>query len=66
MRIIETLGGLWQLSRLAFHAGVRPGNAYWSWRLHTAFGKSPPTRGQMIPLVLDYARWVHRTRRTAR
>lgn len=62
-RIFDTIGGLWQLARLALLSGFRVRGDYWTWRLHTAFGRDLPARRLLIRSVLDYARWVHRMRR---
>jgi hypothetical protein len=60
---LDTLGGIWQLARLAVISGFRFKGPYWQWRLHTAFGKGYPSRGELIRSVLEYGRWVHRMRR---
>ncbi|MCE2966840.1 MAG: hypothetical protein ACK55O_01185 [Phycisphaerales bacterium] len=61
---LDTLGGIWQLARLAIISRGRLGGAYWTWRTHTAFGKGrPPTRREAFAAALGYGRWVHRMRR---
>lgn len=61
--LIDTLGGLWELFRLALITGFRFRGPYWQWRLHTAFGRGYPPRGELVRSVLDYGRWVYRARR---
>jgi hypothetical protein len=60
---IDTLGGLYELARLAVISRGRFRGAYWQWRLHTAFGRDHPPRAEIIRSIMDYARWVYRTRR---
>lgn len=60
---LETLGGLYQLARLGVLSRFRFSGAYWTWRMHTAFGQGMPPRPELISSVLDYARWTHRMRR---
>ncbi len=63
-RCLEFLGALWELARLATLSGFRLRGSYWTWRLHTAFGRGyPPTRGETLKALLDYGRWVYRMRR---
>lgn len=62
--MLDTIGGLWQLARLGLLTGFRFRGEYWTWRLHTAFGRGyPESRGELVRSVLDYGRWVHRVRR---
>jgi hypothetical protein len=62
--LCDTLGGLYQLARLAVLSGLRFRGPYWQWRLHTAFGRGyPPTRGELLRSILEYGRWMHRMRR---
>jgi hypothetical protein len=63
---IEFFGGVYELARLAFLTGFRFRGPYWSWRLHTAFGRGKPGPIALVRSVLDYGRWVHRMRRGAR
>ncbi len=60
---LDTLGGLYQLARLGVVTGFRFKGPYWTWRLHTAFGRGYPPRGEMFCAMLEYGRWVHRMRR---
>lgn len=61
---IDTVGGLWQLLRLGVITRFRFRGDYWSWRMATAFGRGmPETRGGLVQSVLEYGRWMHRTRR---
>ena len=61
---LETIGGLYQLARLALLTRCRFGGAYWQWRLHTAFGRGyPESRWELVWSVLAYGRWIHRMRR---
>lgn len=63
-RIIETLGGLYELARLGVITRFRFRGDYWSWRLHTAFGRGyPSSRLELVRSVLAYGRWVFRMRR---
>lgn len=65
-RLCELFGGLWQLLRLGWVTRFRFRGAYWSWRIHTAFGRGmPATRGELVRSILAYGRWVHRMRRDA-
>lgn len=63
----ETIGGCWQLVRLAWISRFNLRGPYWQWREHTAFGEpgtiSPRARRHAL---MDYARWVHRMRRQMR
>lgn len=61
---LETMGGLYELARLAFLSGFRLRGRYWSWRLHTAFGRGyPANRSELVRGVLAYGRWIWRMRR---
>lgn len=63
-RICDTLGGLYELARLAVVTRFRFRGAYWSWRLHTAFGRGyPGSRPELLAAVLAYGRWAYRMRR---
>jgi hypothetical protein len=64
MRIGETIGGVYELVRLGFISRFRFSGAYWTWRLHTAFGRGYPRRSELRRAVLDYGRWMHRMRRS--
>jgi hypothetical protein len=62
--LLDTLGGLYQLCRLAVITRFDFKGPYWTWRIHTAFGPgNPQSRAWPIRSVLDYARWAHRIRR---
>lgn len=62
--LLDTLGGLWQLLRLGILTRFRFRGDYWQWRLATAFGTMrTATRTEMLRSVIDYGRWMHRTRR---
>lgn len=62
-RFLETLGGLYELARLAVISKGRFKGDYWQWRLHTAFGRGyPHSRWELIRAVLTYGRWVFRVR----
>lgn len=61
--LLDTLGGLYELLRLGVITRFRFSGPYWQWRLHTAFGRGQPPRAEMLRSVLDYGRWVYRTRR---
>ena len=62
--MLETLCGIYQLARLALLSGFRLRGRYWSWRLHTAFGRGyPRSRMELIRSILAYGRWIHRMRR---
>ena len=65
-RLVEILGGLWELLLLAVRSRFRLRGAYWRWRDETAFGGDPAARpplGQRLRAVLDYGRWVYRMKR---
>ncbi len=65
-RLIETVGGLWELLLLAARSRFRLRGAYWRWRAETAFGSDCETRPPLIRrlgAVLDYGRWVYRMKR---
>ncbi|MCC6660516.1 MAG: hypothetical protein IT437_06475 [Phycisphaerales bacterium] len=62
-RLLDTLGGLYQLARLGVLTRFRFRGPYWQWRLHTAFGRGHPPRRELVRSVLEYGRWMHRMRR---
>jgi hypothetical protein len=65
-RVINTLGGIWELFLLAAGSGFRMRGRYWRWRHETAFGRDDgvrPGRWQRVRAMLDYGRWVHRMKR---
>jgi hypothetical protein len=62
--VLDFLGALYELARLAILTRGRLRGAYWSWRLHTAFGRGyPPSKAETLKSFLDYGRWVYRMRR---
>lgn len=62
-RLIETLGGLYELARLGVITRFRFRGDYWSWRLHTAFGRGyPASKLELVRSVLAYGRWIFRMR----
>jgi hypothetical protein len=64
--LLDTLGGLYQLVRLAALTRFNLRGAYWQWRMHTALGSEAAEPGAVrrnLRSVMDYARWVHRMRR---
>lgn len=65
--IRETIGGWWELLRMAAMTRFRLGGEYWSWRRHTAFGEEGAVpAAQRRRAMMEYARWVYRMRRTMR
>ena len=67
-RLVEMVGGVWQLARLAAASRFRLRGPYWRWRYETAFGGDPaarPPRRQRLGAVLAYGRWVYRMKRDA-
>lgn len=61
---VETLFGLYRLLGLAVCSRFRFRGPYWTWRLHTAFGRGyPGSRWDLVRGVLAYGRWMHRMRR---
>ncbi len=65
-RLRDTIGGLWELGRLAAASRFRLSNRYWRWRDETAFGNDPAVRPGSIArwrAMLDYGRWVYRMKR---
>ncbi len=68
-RLIETLGGLWELALLAARNGMQLRGPYWRWRYETAFGTDAsrrPPRREIIRMLLDYGRWVWRMKQARR
>ncbi len=62
--ILDCLGGIYELGRLAVVSRFRFRGAYWRWRLETAFGRGyPASRWELIRSVLAYGRWARRMRR---
>lgn len=65
-RVIETIGGMWELFRLAAKTRFRMRGKYWTWRSETAFGIDPskmPNRRQRWRAMIDYGKWVRRMRK---
>ncbi|HYE03826.1 MAG TPA: hypothetical protein VD963_11415 [Phycisphaerales bacterium] len=63
-RILKTLGGVYELVRLALVARQGRRGPYWSWRLMTAFGRGyPESRRELARSVIEYGRWVRMMRR---
>lgn len=61
--LADTLGGVYELARLGVVSRFRFRGAYWSWRMHTAFGRGyPANRAELVKAVLEYGRWAHRMR----
>lgn len=65
-RVWETIGGVWELGRLAAASRFRLRGRYWRWRAETAFGSDrsarPPALAR-LRMMLDYGRWVYRMKR---
>jgi hypothetical protein len=61
--LMDLLGGFYELARLAVLSRFRFQGPYWQWRLHTAFGRGYPSRGELVRSVIRYGVWVHRMRR---
>jgi hypothetical protein len=60
----QTVGGVYELTRLGFATRFRFKGPYWQWRLHTAFGRGyPESKKELIAAVLSYGRWVRSLRR---
>lgn len=63
-RLLEFFGAFYELARLGLLSGFRLRGPYWTWRLHTAFGRGYPTsRWETFKSVLEYGRWVYKMRR---
>lgn len=61
---LDTLGGIYELARLAVITRFRFRGPYWRWRLHTAFGRGyPESKRELVRSVLAYGRWIRRMRR---
>ncbi|HVU64384.1 MAG TPA: hypothetical protein VHC70_10430 [Phycisphaerales bacterium] len=64
--LLDTLGGLYQLARLACLSHLNFKSPYWQWRLYTAFGSGELSERPLrrnLHTILEYGRWVHRMRR---
>jgi len=62
-KLIDTIGGLYELVRLGVLTRFDFRGPYWTWRLHTAFGNEPVRGAGAVRSVLRYSRWVYRHRR---
>jgi hypothetical protein len=65
-RLVDTIGGMWELLLLGARSGFRFRGPYWQWRHETAFGNDPaavPPRGDRLRQVLAYGRWIYRMKR---
>lgn len=65
-KLIDTIGGIYELARLALISRFRMRSAYWRWRFETAFGSDTAKRPNWIARMratIDYGRWVHRMRK---
>ncbi len=65
-RLVEMLGGLWELFLLAAGSRFRVRGRYWRWRYETAFGGDPaarPPRWRRALALIEYGRWVYRMKR---
>jgi len=63
----DTIGGVYELARLALLTRFRFRCDYWRWRFQTAFGRGlPASRIELANRMMRYARWTHRMRRLCR
>lgn len=61
--LLTTLGGIYELARLAVLIRFNFSGDYWQWREHTAFGRGrPESRIAMLREALEYGRWIYRMR----
>lgn len=64
IRLRDIPGGLYELARLALITRMRFRGPYWTWRLHTAFGRGyPASRAELYASVIEYGIWIRRIRR---
>jgi hypothetical protein len=64
VRLIDVPGAAYELLRLGVITRFRMRGAYWTWRLHTAFGRGyPASKWELAKSVLEYGVWVRRIRR---
>lgn len=62
-RIIDLLGGVYQLARLGVITRFRFKGPYWEWRNQTAFGRGvPESKRELLAAILEYGVWMHRMR----
>lgn len=63
----HTLGGLYELARMAWITRANFSGKYWTWRWQTALGPmgkhAQVSSGERRSAMLEYARWVWRMRR---
>ena len=53
IRLRDLPGGIYELTRLAIITRLRFRGPYWTWRLHTAFGRGyPASRWELVHLSL--------------
>ncbi|MBC7835182.1 MAG: hypothetical protein H7Y88_08785 [Phycisphaerales bacterium] len=63
-RVLDLIGAVYELARLAILTRFRFKGPYWTWRQHTAFGRGlPESRRELLASVLEYGAWVRRMRR---
>ena len=71
-RIIERIGGVWELARIGCASHLRGGHRYWDWRRETAFGSDAKnvkcgtkrlSRRDRIRAVMRFGSWVYRMKR---
>jgi hypothetical protein len=63
IRLRDLPGGMYELVRLAIITRLRFRGPYWTWRLHTAFGRGyPASRWELVHSVLEYGIWMRRMR----
>ncbi len=62
--LLSTLGGLYELARIAVLVRFNFSGDYWQWREQTAFGRGRPEgRVAMFKEALEYGKWARRVRR---
>ncbi len=63
IRLRDLPGGMYELLRLAVITRLRFRGPYWTWRLHTAFGRGYPASPlELVRSVLEYGIWMRRMR----
>ena len=63
-RVLDFITALYELARLGVLTGFRFRGPYWSWRMHTAFGRGmPATKRELVASILEYGAWAHKMRR---
>ncbi|MCC6952342.1 MAG: hypothetical protein WAZ94_10525 [Phycisphaerales bacterium] len=63
LSLLDHVVGAWELLKLGVRTRFRLRGKYWEWRLHTAFGRGYPGRGEMVRAMLEYGCWMRRMRR---